>query len=444
MDGDMHYRGVLSLTGVAVFLVAGCGTVPPSPGQSATALPSPTARPSAGTPPFDLQGTWELRTSPDPTFAPSWDLLVTQKGNGLRLANLDRSSYGDIVFDGMAFDAVLAAGYEVHGFLSADGRDMLGSAPSAGILSWSLAKVSDDFIRVVRTRAFPASGVLRIPVGRSFVGKGSVDVTINGKPVDPALTPDGLGGYWTSIPLSSLTGTSQIAVQYTRQAEPVQLFAQGSADTGLFLRQSAYLNWGYPTILAKSRELTTGKSSRIDKARAIQQFVISRVAYSTYSGDFSDPASRTLALGYGMCINSSRLFVALARAAGIPARSVWGVLNEGSTYDSGHEWAEFLDDSGYWHPLDFTATGAFDLSNVRFLGLVYDPEENFAFNSGVNGPYAFGGDVVIYSSFPMPGGDQYGFQLIENDRDKKVVENVYVVEAENGQVRFVLELAITS
>jgi hypothetical protein len=143
-----------------------------------------------------------------------------------------------------------------------------------------------------------------------------------------------------------------------------------------------------------------------------------------------------------MCINSSRLFVALARAAGIPSRAVWGIHSDGGEYDSGHEWAEFLDDQGLWHPLDFTVTGAFDLADVRFLGLVYDAEENPAFNPGVNGPYVVDDDVAIYSSFPLPGGDQYGFQLVQNDRDTKVVENTYVVEVDAGRVRFVLESAV--
>jgi transglutaminase-like putative cysteine protease len=438
----MRFRGVLPLS-AAVLFIAGCSAGPATSIPAAPASLGPSTPPSATGPMLNLRGTWQLKTGPDSTWAPAFDLLLTQNGNNVQLTNLTNSSYGEIVLNGAAFDATILPGYQVHGSVSADGRTLVGSAPDEGITTWRLEKESDDLIRIVRTSSFPATGLLRIPVGRSFLGKGSVAVSINGRPIDPALTPDGLGGEWTAIPLSSLSGSSRIEVRFTRQTEPVLLFPQGAADTQPFLIQTAAIDWGNPTIVSASRAAVRGKKTRIDKARALQDFVRSKVTYDEFPGAYGDSAAQTLARGSGMCINSSRLFVALARAAGIPSRSVWGVLYNGGTFDSGHEWAEFLDDAGLWHPLDFTVTGDFDLASIRFLGLVYDADENAGFESGINGPYAVGdGDVAIYSSFPMPGRDQYGFQMVEDGQDKKIVQNTYIVEAAGGRVRFVLERTI--
>lgn len=75
-------------------------------------------------------------------------------------------------------------------------------------------------------------------------------------------------------------------------------------------------------------------------------------------------------------MNFSRLFTALCRASGIPARTVWGIIYDEGIYDHHRQWAEFRDEEGYWHPLDFNFTKTIDLDDLRYLDLIYAPEEN--------------------------------------------------------------------
>ncbi len=128
----------------------------------------------------------------------------------------------------------------------------------------------------------------------------------------------------------------------------------------------------------KAIELTKDYQNNIDKAKQIQQFVIKHLKLQVYNNSFLDKASQTYELGYGTCMNFSRLFVALCRAANIPARTIWGIVynNDDNIYDYHHQWAEVLDDSGYWHPADFTYTTNFDLNDIRYLDLIYAAEEN--------------------------------------------------------------------
>jgi transglutaminase-like putative cysteine protease len=77
-----------------------------------------------------------------------------------------------------------------------------------------------------------------------------------------------------------------------------------------------------------SREITKGQSTDVDKARAIYEWIVDNT--------FRDPKVRGCGLGNiramletgnlgGKCADLNALFVGLARAAGIPARDVYGV-----------------------------------------------------------------------------------------------------------------------
>ena len=82
-------------------------------------------------------------------------------------------------------------------------------------------------------------------------------------------------------------------------------------------------------VVAKtSREITKGLSTDLDKARAIYEWIVDNT--------FRDPKVRGCGLGNiramletgnlgGKCADLNALFVGLARAAGIPARDVYGV-----------------------------------------------------------------------------------------------------------------------
>jgi transglutaminase-like putative cysteine protease len=76
-------------------------------------------------------------------------------------------------------------------------------------------------------------------------------------------------------------------------------------------------------VRGKARELTEGKSDPVDRAIALFYFVRDGISYNLYVPKHMPEhfrASSTLSRGKGYCVQKAVLLVALARAAGIPAR----------------------------------------------------------------------------------------------------------------------------
>ena len=108
------------------------------------------------------------------------------------------------------------------------------------------------------------------------------------------------------------------------------------------------------SIKNKAAALTSGLTSVKEKALAIFNYVRDQVSYSFYY-DTAYGATGTLSRGYGNCVDQAHLVVALARAAGIPARYEHGTcrFTSGSTY--GHVWAQILVDN-VWVVADPTSS----------------------------------------------------------------------------------------
>lgn len=110
--------------------------------------------------------------------------------------------------------------------------------------------------------------------------------------------------------------------------------------------------------------------------------------------------------------------VALCRGVNIPARTIWGVVYDhdgGNIYDYHHQWTEVLDDNGYWHPADFTYTTNFDLNDIRYLDLIYAPEENTIIKNRLSEEIKVG-NVKYFDNYPASLTGRLGFELVENKR----------------------------
>ena len=107
-------------------------------------------------------------------------------------------------------------------------------------------------------------------------------------------------------------------------------------------------------IKNKAAALTSGLTTVKEKATAIFNYVRDQISYSFYY-DTAYGATGTLSRGYGNCVDQAHLVVALARAAGIPARYEQGTcrFTSGSTY--GHVWAQILVDN-VWVVADPTSS----------------------------------------------------------------------------------------
>jgi hypothetical protein len=106
-----------------------------------------------------------------------------------------------------------------------------------------------------------------------------------------------------------------------------------------------------PRIRALAKEIGADKENAWDRVEAIYDWVRAKVKYKT--GDLKG-AVAALKDGTGDCEELTSLFIAICRAAGIPARTVWV---------PGHCYPEFyLEDKegkGHWFPCQAAGTRAF-------------------------------------------------------------------------------------
>lgn len=94
-----------------------------------------------------------------------------------------------------------------------------------------------------------------------------------------------------------------------------------SSDISVYLSPAEYVDSAHPRVLAKVNELTGMSNDLAAKAIALFGYVRD-LRYSAPDFDRLDSfrASTMLAEGKGYCVPKACAFVALARAAGIPAR----------------------------------------------------------------------------------------------------------------------------
>jgi transglutaminase-like putative cysteine protease len=110
-----------------------------------------------------------------------------------------------------------------------------------------------------------------------------------------------------------------------------------------------------PAVAALARETVQGAAGAYEAAVRLERLVYERLKKSY--GTSNDRASDVLTAGRGDCTEHTALFVALARAAGIPARAVHGLVfaEYGDAVPAlyWHAWPE-IRSAGEWIPLDPT------------------------------------------------------------------------------------------
>ncbi|MBC7100013.1 MAG: pseudomurein-binding protein [Methanobacteriales archaeon] len=126
-----------------------------------------------------------------------------------------------------------------------------------------------------------------------------------------------------------------------------------NSGLGQYLVATANCQVNDPSIRSLAAQLTAGLTSEWDKAKAVFNWVRDKISYSFYYNTRYG-AVGTLKYRTGNCCDHAHLVVALARAAGIPARYKHGICTFSSgTY--GHVWAE-LYINGKWYSADATSS----------------------------------------------------------------------------------------
>ena len=135
--------------------------------------------------------------------------------------------------------------------------------------------------------------------------------------------------------------------------------SEGSSSTTIpasllpYLQPTTNAQSNNPTIIALANKITAGLTTPYSKAVAIFDWVRDNITYSFYYNT-KYGAVGTLSAGTGNCCDHSNLMVALARAAGIPARYQQGYCDFSDGW-YGHVWAQ-LYVNGQWYYADTIST----------------------------------------------------------------------------------------
>lgn len=135
--------------------------------------------------------------------------------------------------------------------------------------------------------------------------------------------------------------------------DPARVSASYEAETGFFEYYTRALP-DAPASEARVREiaagLRSGRASPYRIAEAVYAYTLDTLTYALGRDDRSALAG--LETGYGDDLTYATLFVALSRAARVPARPVGGVLVTSSGEAYPHFWAEFFVTGIGWVPVD--------------------------------------------------------------------------------------------
>src|SRR6516162_374168 len=148
-----------------------------------------------------------------------------------------------------------------------------------------------------------------------------------------------------------------IELRYKVVRKEKAAYPAGAADSARYLRPEKLVpvNETFKTLAEKA---SVGKSDDIERAKALYDHVISRMRYDkSGTGWGRGDAVYACDARSGNCSDFHAYFIALARAAGIPARFAIGAAIPSERNDGGidgyHCWAEFFAD-GKWVPVDIS------------------------------------------------------------------------------------------
>ena len=149
---------------------------------------------------------------------------------------------------------------------------------------------------------------------------------------------------------------------------------------GKFLGASAYIQTNAPAIRAKTEEILDGEVNSWRAAEKLCQWVHTAIREKKISGGFGSSLTALESLS-GDCTEHTVLFIALARAAGMPARICSGIAfaNDGFYY---HFWPEVY--VGRWVQMDPTLGQTIaDANHIQLDGSTLEPDNLVELAEGV-------------------------------------------------------------
>ena len=185
------------------------------------------------------------------------------------------------------------------------------------------------------------------------------------------ISVDKLGNRMAAFNIDSLdVGQAKtIVIDYALKIKPDGgLVNNDMANIKPFLQASEKIESNHPEIIAVTNKINANAGNDVDKVKNISDFVNAHMKYNLNAPGSNQGALSALRSGEGVCEDFAALFVALCRAADIPARPVNGYADPKLTGESWnkentplvslkgyrHCWAEVYVDGKGWLAVDPT------------------------------------------------------------------------------------------
>ncbi len=226
------------------------------------------------------------------------------------------------------------------------------------------------------------------------------------------------------LPVESGDGGKTIEIMYHVSRSEKAPYVSQETDSSRYLKPERLVPEN-ETFKAFATEITRGKQTDLERGRALYDHVAGRMKYDkSGTGWGRGDAIYACDARTGNCTDFHAYFIALARAAGIPARFAIGFTIPADK-DEGviagyHCWAEFLAD-GKWIPVDISEAAKNPALAEYYFG--HHPANRFEFSVGrdlelnpapASGPVNF----LIYPLLEIDGkvvksGTEFAFRRVK-------------------------------
>ena len=207
-----------------------------------------------------------------------------------------------------------------------------------------------------------------LPIGRPSSLESDVKFSLNKDMINPQIITGPCGGYWVNLTFDTITSDSVFSIYRTLPS--ATYYHEEIINHSKWIESSPFIDSDEEIIRQEATNLTESTKLVSDKAQVINSFVHDHII-DNKGTVFPENASQIYLSQKGRCRHYARLFVALCRGVGIPARTIGGcLLTDTSPTADYHLWAEFFDESNHWIPVDPTH-GYFNFSNTHFLDLSF-------------------------------------------------------------------------
>lgn len=187
-------------------------------------------------------------------------------------------------------------------------------------------------------------------------------------------------------------GKQHIKYTFEVRAEGVEyaidsgMLVPGAYPPGIqkYLRPTVGIQSAHPQIIDQAKGITGERDRILEILNSIHGY-ISAFPNKEFKG-YTD-ALTTLRLEEASCNGKSRLFAALCRAKGIPARLAGGLILDQGVKKTSHQWVEVYV-NGFWIPFD-TVNDHFAFIPANFLELYKEDEALFNHSANTSLNYLF-------------------------------------------------------